>query len=169
MVGTKFYAHYTTKDKITYTFHTEMIDRKKEQIPLLILSFPGETNLEKIQRRELVRVETAIDASIHPTEFQFQPFVAITSDVSAGGCAVIMPERHQLKAGMEVDCWMVLPLKEQHKYINHKAKVIRIIKGENGKRDKAPLQFLRISEQDKRNMLRFCFDEQLMLKKKGLL
>ncbi|WP_408006547.1 PilZ domain-containing protein [Pseudalkalibacillus sp. A8] len=80
-----------------------MTDRKKEHIPLLILSFPGSTNLEKIQRREFVRVETAIDVSIHPTERQFQPFACITSDVSAGGCAVIMPERYQLKVGILLD------------------------------------------------------------------
>ncbi|WP_261129153.1 flagellar brake protein [Bacillus sp. Marseille-Q3570] len=169
MVGTKFYAHFTTKDKITYKFHTEMTDRKKEHIPLLILSFPGENNLEKIQRREFVRVDTAIDIAIHPADYQFQPFAAITSDVSAGGCAIILPEQHRLKEGMEVNCWMVLPLKDQHRYVKQKAKVIRIIKGENGKRDKAPLQFMKITERDKQHMLRFCFEEQLMLKKRGLL
>lgn len=169
MVGTEFHGHFTSKDKNTYSFKTEMVDRKKDRIPLLVMSFPGEKNLRKIQRREFVRVDSSIDVAIHPKDIHFTPFTTMTSDISAGGCAITLPERHALKAGMVVYCWMVLPMKDRIHYIKQKASVIRIIEGENGKRDKAPLQFIEVSEKEKQNYLRFCFEEQLRFKKNGLL
>ncbi len=169
MVGTRFHGHFTTQDKMTYAFTTEMVDRKKDRLPLLVISYPGEQNLKKIQRREYVRVDTSIDVAIHPKDNHFSPFNTMTTDISAGGCAVSLPERHKLKAGMDVICWLVLPLKDRMHYSKQHAKVVRIIDGKDGKRDQAPLQFIDVSESDKQNFLRFCFEEQLRFKKKGLL
>ncbi|WP_349407587.1 flagellar brake protein [Pseudalkalibacillus sp. SCS-8] len=168
MIGSRFRASFTTSDKSTYAFSTEMVDRFKDRIPLLILSFPGEEGLEKVQRREFVRVDSAIDVAIHPTAHQFSPFTTLTSDISAGGCMINLPERHPLRNGQVIYCWMVIPLKQYTWYIKQKAMVLRILEGENG-RLKAPLQFIDVTEKDKQNYLRFCFEEQLKFKKNGLI
>lgn len=169
MVGTKFHASFTTKDKSTYAFETELVDRMKQRIPVLVLSFPGVEGLKKIQRREYVRVDSAVDIAVQYPSSSLPPFNTITTDISAGGCAITLPENHNIEANMKVICWLVLPLKEQIRYIKQVATVIRVIKGEDGMRDRAPLQFMDVSEMDKQNILRYCFEEQLKFKKNGLL
>ena len=39
----------------------------------------------KIQRSQFVRIETAVDVAIHPMNREFEPFTAMTEDISAGG------------------------------------------------------------------------------------
>ncbi|WP_257347732.1 flagellar brake protein [Pseudalkalibacillus decolorationis] len=168
-VGTFFEAQYTTKEKETYAFRTELIDRLKEHIPLLKISLPQSDQIEKIQRRAYVRVDSSIDVAVHSVSDKFQPFKALTSDISAGGCAIILPENHPLQENSDVECWIVLPIKTEYQYLRQKAKVIRILEGNNGERNKATLHFIDVTEEDRRSILRFCFEEQLLLKKKGLL
>ncbi|WLD91847.1 flagellar brake protein [Alkalihalobacillus sp. AL-G] len=169
MVGSLFEAQFITKEKATFVFPSELVDRKKDRIPLLVLKYPKAEQHEKIQRRAFVRVETSVDVSVHSLDHQFSPFKTFTSDISAGGCAIVLPEKHSIMDDMIIECWIVLPLKNKYQYIRQNAKVIRVLKGNPRERDKAPLEFLDVNETDRQSILRFCFEEQLLLKKKGLL
>jgi c-di-GMP-binding flagellar brake protein YcgR len=167
--GTKFKASFISKDNFVYLFETTISGRKREKnIPMLELVFPGEKSLSKIQRREFVRIDTAIDAAIHPVKGEFHPFTAITSDISAGGVAIVLPERHELRAKMIVNGWFVLPLASgRFEYLKTRCQVTRVISGENN-REKAPLQFIDLKEKERQLVMRLCFERQLAIRKRGM-
>ena len=90
-LNTVFQAYYFDSGKV-YHFNAELLRRIKDNIPLLVLSFPGEENLSIIQRRQHVRVETALDVAIHPLHNEFPAFTTMSVDISGGGIAVHLPK-----------------------------------------------------------------------------
>lgn len=135
---------------------------------MLVIEYPGDKNLLKIQRRQFVRIETAIDIAIHPFEYEFAPFTAITMDISAGGATVLTPNETGLKAGMNVQTWLVLIMQNgDYHYMKLQSRVVRIIPYSET-RNKVSLQFIDAANQEKQLLLRLCFERQLEIKKKGL-
>ncbi|WP_102345753.1 flagellar brake protein [Bacillus sp. Marseille-P3661] len=167
--GTELRISFYGKDSAVYTFDTEILGRVKANIPMIIISYPGQDKLVRIQRREYVRIDATTDIAIHPVNGEFKPFVTVTVDISAGGAAIILPPNHNIKPQFDVMCYLVLPLSSgEYYYIKTSAKVIRIINGTDGSRDKAPIQFVNLKESVKQQIIRFCFDRQLSERKKGI-
>src|SRR5690606_3509678 len=98
--GTQFKCSIVTKDNSVYYFETEIKSRVKREIPMLMISYPGDNQLIKIQRRQYVRIETAVDVAVHSLHGEFTPFVTVTDDISAGGAAIIVPEHIELPLDM---------------------------------------------------------------------
>lgn len=166
--GTHLSATFVGYDQNPYFFDTEVLGRFKDNIPMLAFKLPAAHDMTRIQRREYVRIETAIDVALHSVNGMFEPFVTTTLDLSAGGAAVSLPYHVTVNQNEEVYAWLSLPFqKGTTEYAKIKAKMIRIIK--NGKKDMATLQFLDLSESDRKKVLQFCFDQQLLMKKKGVL
>ncbi|UII54657.1 flagellar brake domain-containing protein [Cytobacillus spongiae] len=166
--GTQLKATFVGKDGSAYMFETEVVGRVKQNIPMIILSYPGNDQLFKIQRRQYVRVESPIDVAIHPMEREFQPFTTVTDDISAGGAAVLFPKDTSLNEGQEFMLWMVLPMQNgEYHYLKLRSKMVRSMEY-NEIRNKASIQFLEVSPQERQLLLRFSFDRQLAMKKKGL-
>lgn len=169
MEGTQFKASFYAKDSAIYMFDTEVLGRKKMNIPMVIIDYPGKEKLVRIQRREYVRVDTGVDVAVHPINGEFNPFVTLTADISAGGAALILPGNHRIHAEMETFCWFVLPLENgEYFYEKVRCKIIRIIHGKNSERDKAPIQFIDITENQRQSFIKFAFDYQLSMRKRGL-
>src|SRR5690606_4598072 len=84
MDGTQLLISFV-ENKMSYAFRAEVTGRMNKGIPMLKLTYPGDDQLMKIQRREFVRVETAIDVAVDYGGV-FQQFVA--EDISAGGIAI---------------------------------------------------------------------------------
>jgi c-di-GMP-binding flagellar brake protein YcgR len=152
-----------------YLFESEINGRVKKNIPMLILTYPGNNHLIKIQRRQYVRVETAVDIAIHPLEFEFAPITTITDDLSAGGSAVLIPKEVSIKTDMRILAWLVLIMQNgDYHYMKLQSRIVRIIPFSET-RNKVSLQFLDVSNQERQLLLRFSFERQLEAKKKGLL
>ena len=169
MEGTQLKANFITKDGIVYLFESEVLKKVKTNIPMVVLSYPGEEHLIKIQRRQFVRVETAVDVAVHSSNNQeFPPFVTITEDISAGGAAIIVDKQTKVQPNMIIDLWFSLPLQngEIH-YLQLKGKAIRIL-DDHDHRSIISVQFIGISALERQLLLRFSFDRQLALRKKGL-
>lgn len=167
--GTELKVTFYAKDSAVYMFDSEVLGRKKAIIPMIILHYPGKEKLVRIQRREFVRIDATVDIAVHPVNRDFPPFTTVTVDISAGGAAIILPPNHKLKPQTELICYIVLPLSNgEYYYVTALSKIIRIITGTSGNRDKAPLQFLNLKELEKQQITRFCFDRQLSNRKKGL-
>lgn len=166
--GTPLKASFITDSGSHYHFDTEVKGRIKLNIPMVILSYPGEENLIKIQRRQYVRVETSVDVAVHSPKGEFAPFTTVTDDISAGGTALLIDKKSSLKQDMEMECWFVLPMQNgEFEYRKYRGKVVRIIDGQ-GQMNKASIQFFDTSGTDRQMLLRFCFERQLEMKKKGL-
>jgi c-di-GMP-binding flagellar brake protein YcgR len=152
-----------------YLFESEINGRVKKNIPMLILTYPGKNHLIKIQRRQYVRVETAVDIAIHPLEFEFAPITTITDDLSAGGAAVLIPKEVTIKTDMKILAWLVLIMQNgDYHYMKLQSRIVRIIHFSET-RNKVSIQFLDVSNQERQLLLRFSFERQLEAKKKGLL
>ncbi|MCP3738710.1 flagellar brake protein [Rossellomorea sp. BNER] len=104
---TRLKVSFVYNDKTAYFFETEVVGRVKKKIPMIELHFPGEQELVKIQRRQFVRVETAIDACVIAEKGKIP---TITDDISAGGCTVILRENETFDMEEDVRVLLVVPL-----------------------------------------------------------
>lgn len=166
--GTQLKCSFISRDGSVYLFESEVMGRVKQNIPMIVLSYPGDEQLIKIQRRQYVRIETAVDVAVHPTNFEFEPFVTVTDDISAGGAAIITPVKLKLEPNQLISTWIVLPLQiGEYHYFKFQAKVVRVISMDE-MRNKVSLQFVGLTPHERQVLLRFCFDRQVIMRKKGL-
>lgn len=159
-VGEVFCVMFVDDKKVAHAFRTVILGREKANIPMLRLAAPTDEDVEKIQRREYVRVETAIDVAMR-YDNQFYQFV--TADVSAGGIAIYLNRALPLQANDEVELTLVLPFAKEEDgthYVHVTGKIIRII--EKDEQKIVPIQFVDTDDIDRKLITRFCFERQLI-------
>lgn len=160
MDGTQLLISFV-ENKMSYAFRAEVTGRMNKGIPMLKLTYPGDDQLIKIQRREFVRVETAIDVAVN-FEGVFQQFVAM--DISAGGIALNIGQDESLVETENVGLTIALPfVNDDIKYIRTEAKAVRIWEKDDLRI--ASMQFAKIDMTDRQNIIRFCFERQLLARK----
>lgn len=162
--GAQFRVTFMTDEKQSFAFNTEVLGRKGGTVPMIILTCPSPEEFIKIQRREYVRVESKVDVSIE-FDGQFTPLV--TEDISAGGLAVILNRPVNFREDDKVKLTIVLPYSNGDiKYVQTSAIVARIFE-KDGIRI-ASIQFTDTDDLDKQHIVRFCFERQLLHRKKEL-
>lgn len=168
--GTQFKATFVGKDESVYVFETEVRERKKLTIPVLAIHYPGKDYILRIQRRKYVRIDTAVDVSVHPPAGSGAAFTSVTIDISGGGAAVIPAPGHNIEEDQRLEVWFVIPLAsgEVH-YVQTVSRVVRVWKGNGKERDKLSLEFENIDENDRQMIIRFCFERQLSHRRRGVL
>lgn len=156
------------KGKSVYLFETEILGRVMKGIPMVKLIYPGDEYFMKIQRRQFVRIKTAVDVAIHPLEHEFIPFTTITEDISAGGSLVNLNKPNDLKQGLKVRTVFVLPLQNgEYHYLKLVSEIIRIVENQKTGQTQFSLRFIDVKPQQRQLLLHFSFDRQIALKKKG--
>ncbi|MYL32725.1 pilus assembly protein PilZ [Pontibacillus yanchengensis] len=167
--GTQFKVTFVGTDGSVYVFHTDVRGRRKLTIPVLTLHFPEKEKLLRIQRRKYVRVESSVDASVHGVNETVTPFTTVTADISGGGAAIISPSAHTIEQNQLLEVWFIIPLSsgEMH-YIYTKSRVIRVCKENKDHNEKVSLEFENIDENDRQTIIRYCFEKQLSLRKRGI-
>ncbi|WP_064091009.1 flagellar brake protein [Rossellomorea aquimaris] len=163
--GTQLKASFIYNDQTVLMFETEVLGRKLSKIPMIHIHYPGENELVKIQRRQFVRVDANADISL---KFNNQYHPTITEDISAGGCAAIVNKEMKIEGGTKLTTIIVLPMQngECH-YAEIEGRVIRV--WEKDARSIASIEFDKLTESQRQLILRYCFERQLELRKKGLL
>jgi c-di-GMP-binding flagellar brake protein YcgR len=165
--GTQFKASFLDKEKNVYTFRTELLGRKIEKVPVLIITSPKNEEIHKVQRRQFVRVETLLDVAVKNANNSYEPFPSVVVDLSAGGMLLSLPIGHKVSKGDVLECLVVLPMQSGEKiYLDLTCNVLRILEGHGNNRQRAPLQFNQIASKDRQHVIRYCFEQQLMMKKK---
>jgi c-di-GMP-binding flagellar brake protein YcgR len=166
--GTQMKVTYFDAEHAVYIFDTEVLGRVKAKIAMVQLSFPPIETFVKIQRRQFVRVETPIDTAVHSTESLFPPFRAVTEDISAGGAALRVPKQFKVPEHSFINIWFALPFKSgEIQYLRLTSKVIRIIE-HTDRFNKMSVQFVDMSESDRQFLIRYIFEKQVEMKKKGI-
>ncbi len=150
-----------------YMFRTEVIGRVEKKIPMLMLHDPSPSDYLRVQRRKFVRVQTVIDVAV---QFEgYPPFKAVTEDMSAGGAAVVLPHSTMVEEGETARLYAVIPSNNKvNHYLELSASLVRIQSDEKSGRSIASFQFQNISHMEQKVLMRFCFERQLQLRKKGL-
>ncbi len=168
IIGTELIGSFVTNENV-YRFQTEVTGHLKENIPMISLTYPGDDQLIRIQRRQFVRINTNLDVAVHPKVNEFQAFTAVTSNISAGGTALLLPKSTNLKKAQEIFIWFALPFhRDGIEYIKVKGKIIRLILDDHDFYVKAPIQFLNIDEDTRQTLIQFCFNQQILMRRKGL-
>ncbi|MEL3974206.1 flagellar brake domain-containing protein [Rossellomorea oryzaecorticis] len=165
MNGTQIKASFIQNEQTVLMFETEVLGRKIAKIPMIHIHYPGEEELVKIQRRQFVRVDATADISLYFND-EYHP--TVTEDISAGGCAVLIRNGMDVAQGARITMIIVLTMQtgECH-YLEIAGSLIRIW-GKNNKKI-ASIQFLNLTEIQRQIIMRYCFERQLELRKKGLL
>src|SRR5690625_3703909 len=109
-LDTVFIASYLADDNAVNEFPTKITRRVKLNVPGLALAIPEKEKINRIQRREFVRVDATIDVAVHSKSEKLKPFTAITSDISGGGLSILVSDLSAFTLGDSLDIWMVLRL-----------------------------------------------------------
>lgn len=156
-----------TAASAVYLFSTKVIGRVKQSIPMLVLQDPGVNNYQRIQRRKFVRVSTAVDVALHLEGHP--PFTAVTTDLSAGGLAIPVPRGMNIEEGDQGRVFLSIPFQSgDHHYFEVTGEVVRMRKEEANNRIIASFQINDLSGIEQQLLMRFCFERQIILKRKGL-
>lgn len=162
MDGMQLRATFVEESKAAYAFQTEVLGKISRQIPMVKLALPADSDFLRIQRRDFVRVNTSNDISV---QFEDKRYQFVTDDLSAGGTAIIINQPVNFNAGDEVN--ILIPLLFNNgdiKYVTTLAHVIRI--WERDTQTIASLHFTDTDDIDKSQIVRFCFEKQLLIRKK---
>ncbi|MFJ7647881.1 flagellar brake protein [Lysinibacillus sp. NPDC097279] len=162
--GSEFRATFRTEDKQSYAFNTEVIGRKAGNIPMIMLHCPQEDEFIKIQRREYVRVETPVDVAV---QFKDNKYQLVTTDISAGGLALILKGNIAFQDGDDIKLTIVLPFANGDvNYVVTDATVVRIF--EKDDKTIATIQLTDTDDIDQQHIVRFCFERQLLNRRKEI-
>ncbi len=162
--GSEFRATFRTEDKQSYAFNTEVIGRKAGNIPMIMLHCPQEDEFIKIQRREYVRVETPVDVAV---QFKDNKYQLVTTDISAGGLALILKGNIAFQDGDDIKLTIVLPFANGDvNYVVSEATVVRIF--EKDDKTIATIQLTDTDDIDQQHIVRFCFERQLLNRRKEI-
>lgn len=157
------------KDQAVYRFFTEVLDRVYKQVPMIKIKKPLVEEIIRIQRRQYVRVGTAINVACHPKNGKdFKPFVTVSEDISAGGMSLLISKDDVVRENSEVNLFFVLNYSDGSiSYFEQKAKVIRMSTMKSvGQKKLSSMEFIDIDEKTRQALVRFCFQQQLKKKKR---
>ena len=162
--GAQFRVTFNDESKQSFAFNTEILGRKKGNIPMIMLTCPPDEEFIKIQRREFVRVETPVDVAV---EYDNRFTQLVADDISAGGVLLALQGSINFKIGDEVRLTIVLPYTNKEiRYVQTDALVVTTFERNN--RTLASVQFTDTDDIDKQYIVRFCFERQLQIRKKEL-
>ncbi|GAA0297007.1 c-di-GMP-binding flagellar brake protein YcgR [Gracilibacillus halotolerans] len=137
-----------------------------DKVPWMALSyFPD--RLQKIQRREYIRVETILDVSVHFPNGELADFVTVTHDLSGGGSALLVDKSMKIPKKVEVDLLFILPLKGEIEYVPVYGETVRIVERKEEK-NILSIKFNNMTQEDQQKIIQYCFQKQLADHKKGL-
>lgn len=153
-------AFFVDQNEILYTFTTKSIRRINLNVPALAIKRPQQESIRKIQRREFVRVNFALDIAVHCPDQSFPPFTTVTLDISGGGLQMIVPKERKLKKGQSLHIWIALPRKSRKlTYIDTKSEVVRVDQQEHG-REVVSVAFKSLTHLEEQQIVQFCYEKQ---------
>ncbi|MDQ0337765.1 c-di-GMP-binding flagellar brake protein YcgR [Caldalkalibacillus uzonensis] len=166
--GTELDVWFTGRDQLRYQFVSQVAGRKMERIPLTLLTHPNPETIVRIQQRQFFRVPCHADVQLYVHDDQTHPLSATTVDLSGGGMAFVLAGEQQLQVEDEVKWELFLPSMNGSS-VSGRAVVKRVIPPEDkGLPYKYSLAFTEIAEQGRQQIIRYCFQRQLELRKKEL-
>ncbi|WP_054753178.1 flagellar brake protein [Piscibacillus salipiscarius] len=124
--------------------------------------------MKKIQRREYVRVDVSLDIAIKPLNDNSPSLITRTLDISGGGLAVVDDGTSKwYKRGDVMEATIVLPYDAIHySYFIAEVELIRAIEGRSDSPSKITFQFNNLNEKQRDQIIKYCFEKQLEVRKK---
>lgn len=157
---------FHAQDGMNCLFVSKVIGKRKEGIQMLSIVKPHPNQITKMQRRSFLRVDSALEVAVR-TEKRDR-FVVHTEDISGGSASLIVEHKWGLQAEDLVECWFVIPLRnDELDYVPFKGKVLRV-QERNDKYALVIVLFTEIHEHAQQKIVRYCFERQLQTHKGDL-
>lgn len=165
-VETKIDIKYAGKDGAAYRFTTKIVAHKTLRVPTLVVNVPQ--SVERIQRREFVRVQAAIDVAVHSLAHKFPAFTTVTYDISAGGASIILGTHNKVSVGDQVELIFAFQMNnEAIHYVMTNARLLRLDE-QKGQPILGSFQFTNISAKDQQKFVQLCLEIQREARQKEL-
>jgi c-di-GMP-binding flagellar brake protein YcgR len=157
--GADLLVTFVAKNQTPYQLACKVTGRRKEQIPVNSLQYPGMDELKRIQRRHFFRAEAVLDTAEYP----------VTAHVSARGLAMILPEEYRFDIDEQVDVHINLPTgPDDRTLFSAEAEVKRLQRDEKSKNRILSVEFSKISKDQQHLLMKYCFHQQITLKRKRI-
>lgn len=157
--GESFTCYFVATDQLYYHFSTVITRVVHDPVRTIVFPIPKMEELQKIQRREYVRVETKVNAAVSINDQPFLNDCFVTIDLSGGGCSFILPKGKQYFPGTVFDCFFALPFQKGMSFMSVKARLIRTDFA--SKPNRLCCTFLDMSEKDRNHIIQFVFEQQV--------
>jgi len=142
-----------------FTFNAKVKRINRSPILSFVIDIPEQGTIQKIQRREYVRINTDVNIAVHSLHQSFEPFSTVTQDISGGGAAIITPHHLTLNQGELVLLYIVLKSSySDFEYIKTKAEIIRTMTLNEVRSTSVKFDFF--DERDRQKIIKFCFEIQ---------
>ncbi|WP_160647258.1 flagellar brake protein [Chengkuizengella marina] len=159
--GDEIFVRFSSEDNIKYAFSSFVIGTKKEIIEQFLIKKPSSQEIIHIDDRNYLRVPAQLEIAVKL--FSQVRFLAKTIDISGGGLAFICEEDINIQDS--ISCWLLIKHKNELQHIPFEGKIIRTKKIDTEK-TKVMVYYRNIDEEDRRAIIRYCFDRQFELRKK---
>lgn len=165
--GLEITAEFMGNGQVPYQFKSIIKGKKKDPIPMIGLDIPPQEEMKRIQRRRYVRADAVLDVSVK-MEAKKTAFQTVSSNISAGGIAVVMPEHISAEPGEKLYVAFSLPGKENTADITAEAVIQRIFYDEKADKQKMTLEFTEIGPAAQQLLLQYCMRAQLQQRRNSL-
>ncbi|ASB89529.1 PilZ domain-containing protein [Bacillus sonorensis] len=159
--------HFVNAQQIPYKF-TSVIQGREiyHNIPVLNMYLPEEDQMTKIQRRQFFRVNTTIPVTVRPYG-SGSMFKTYTTNISAGGAALIIEETQKHEPEEDLNLSISLPNKgDDEIVIDVHTQVKRTYLDRRTNKQIMTVEFISMNEHDKQTLVHYCIKCQLIEKKK---
>lgn len=164
-IGERVSIFSPTKDAV-YRVDGEVIKRQLDPVPLLYVTIVG--NVLRVQRRNFVRVPIVLNVTFKIKDDE-RIYTTYTKDISGGGVKIILPEPLKVRDVIQMRIELLPP----EGPIDCEARVVWIDKEERqveNRREEiicAGVEFTNIENRDRDRLIRFLFNYQRNLIKRG--
>lgn len=158
--GLEITAEFMGNGQVPYQFKSIIKGKKKDPIPMIGLDIPPKKEMKRIQRRRYVRADAVLNVSVK-IEAKKTAFQTVSSNISAGGIAVVLPEHISVEPGEKLYVSFSLPGKENTDDISAEAVAQRFFYDEKADKQKMTLEFTEIDAGSQQQLLQYCMRAQL--------
>lgn len=169
-IGTELDISFVGRDNMFYQFPSSVLGRKKESKPLVLISHPEPNQIERKQRRNFVRIPTECEVTLHPVAAPLISYNGKTVDLSGGGMALVFHDPPSIEIGDKVLFRLDLVFSEEkHVTVEGMAELLRVspLTPDDGQL-KYSFQFTEIAEENRQQIIQYCFNVQLEERKRRL-
>ncbi|MFD2371797.1 flagellar brake protein [Brevibacillus sp. GCM10020057] len=162
---------YVGENGSCYEFHSAIIGRQIEHIPVLFLQLPPKEEIHRTQRRNYLRIEFTLEIAVKLEDpIRSYHFLARTIDISGGGMSFSCDETYRIQPGDNLKVWIAMPSKTGQ--VQHAYAVMEVVRQKPAEKKGMHQwifgKFVQISEQDRAKVVRACYNRQLELRNKGM-
>ncbi|MBY8913661.1 flagellar brake domain-containing protein [Bacillus sp. YC2] len=165
--GLEITVEFTGIGQVPYQFKSTVKGKRKDPIPMIGLDFPSKEDMKRIQRRQFVRADAVLDVSVR-SESGKAAFQTVSSNISAGGMALVLPEHVSAEPGEKLNVSFCLPLPEKPADITAEAVIQRVFYDSKADKQKITLEYTEINPGSQQLLIQYCMRMQLQNRRSRL-